>query len=252
MFYCDTMKILILNSYDELSKKAFEIFKDVIKNNPNSTIGFATGTTPIGLYKLIVEAYNNGEISFESVKTFNLDEYVGLGKDHIQSYAYFMYKHLFGNVNIKRENINLINGDCIDPNIECDRYNGLLDDSVIDLQILGLGSNGHIAFNEPGTSFESITHVVDLEESTIKDNARLFDDYDDVPRQAITMGIKNIMSAKKIMLLVSGKNKAYAIDEFLKGYIDEKLPCSILKRHEDLYVILDIEAASVILKKQSK
>lgn len=243
------MKIFILHNYDELSKKAFEIFKETITNTLNPVIGFATGTTPIGLYKLLTEAYKNNELSFESVTTFNLDEYVGLNDKHNQSYSYFMHKHLFDNVNLKKENINLLNGVNDNLNAECDRYNALLNDNQIDLQILGLGSNGHIGFNEPGTSFSSVTHIVDLKESTIKDNSRLFNNYDDVPTKAITMGIKNIMNAKRILLLVSGKNKAEAIYKFFVDDISEELPCSILKNHSDVYVLLDVDAASLILQK---
>ena len=243
------MKIFILQNYDELSKKAFEIFKETILNIQNPIIGFATGTTPIGLYNLLSEAYKNKELSFESISTFNLDEYVGLERTHHQSYAYFMYKYLFNNVDIKLDNIHLLNGACDNLNDECDRYNTLLDGTQIDLQILGLGSNGHIGFNEPGTSFSSTTHIVDLKESTIKDNARLFDNYNDVPRKAITMGIKNIMDAKRVLLLISGKSKAEAVYKFFIDEISEDLPCSILKRHKDVYVLLDVDAASLILQK---
>lgn len=243
------MKIFILQNYDELSKKAFDIFKETITNISNPVIGFATGTTPIGLYELLIEAYKNKELSFESVTTFNLDEYVGLKHTHHQSYAYFMHKYLFDNIDIKKENINLLNGHSGDLSAECNRYNALLNDNQIDLQILGLGSNGHIGFNEPGTSFSSTTHVVNLKDSTIKDNSRLFDNCDDVPRKAITMGIKNIMNAKRILLLVSGKNKTQAIYKFFVDDISEELPCSILKKHNDVYVLLDVDAASLILKK---
>ena len=243
------MKIFILQNYDELSKKAFEIFKETITNTLNPVIGFATGTTPIGLYNLLSEAYKNKELSFESVTTFNLDEYVGLKHTHHQSYAYFMHKYLFDNVNLKKENINLLNGVNDNLNAECDRYNALLNDNQIDLQILGLGSNGHIGFNEPGTSFSSQTHIVELKKSTIKDNSRLFNNYDDVPTKAITMGIKNIMNAKRVLLLVSGKNKAEAIHKFFVDDISEELPCSVLKKHSDVYVLLDVDAASLILQK---
>ena len=243
------MKIFILQNYDEISKKAFDIFKETITNISNPVIGFATGTTPIGLYNLLTEACKNNEISFKKVTTFNLDEYVGLNNSHNQSYAYFMHKYLFDNIDIKKENINLLNGDSGDLSAECDRYNALLNDNQIDLQILGLGSNGHIGFNEPGTSFSSVTHVVNLKDSTIRDNSRLFDNYDEVPKKAITMGIKNIMNAKRILLLVSGKNKAEAIRKFFIDDISEELPCSILKTHKELYVLLDVDAASLILQK---
>ena len=240
------MKVIIVEDYEQMSKQAGEIVLDVVKKNPNAVLGFATGTSPIGLYDYLVRANKNGEVSFANVKTVNLDEYAGISATNENSYAYFMKKHLFDRIDIDNKNTNLPNGIAEDRQVECDRYNALLDQMQQDIQVLGIGSNGHIGFNEPGTSFNSTTHIVDLTESTIKDNSRLFDDVSQVPLQAFSMGIKNIMNAKQIVLVASGKNKAKAVKGLIKGEITEELPASILQLHPFVTIVIDKDAASLL------
>ena len=204
------MRVIITENYEEMSKKAGEIVVDIVKNNPSAILGLATGSSPIGMYDYMVDAYKNDGVSFAKISSVNLDEYVGLDADNKNSYAYFMAENLFDRVDIDKKNTYLPNGKAEDKQAECDRYNALLENMKQDVQVLGIGSNGHIGFNEPGTSLSSVTHVVDLTENTIKDNSRLFDDISHVPTQAFSMGIKNIMNAKSIILLASGKNKAKA------------------------------------------
>ena len=187
------MKIIITKDYEEMSAKAFEVMKGVVKNNPYAVWGLATGTTPLGLYRLMIEDHKAHESSYAHIRTVNLDEYLGLSARHVQSYAYFMRENLFKHLDITPENTNIEDGTAQDEQAECVRYNKLLEKMPRDIQLLGLGSNGHIAFNEPNTPFGSETHVVDLTENTIEDNARLFSDISEVPRKAFTMGIKQIM-----------------------------------------------------------
>ena len=229
-----------------MSKKAFEFMRATVAEKQNATLGLATGSTPIGLYNEMIADYRADGTSYANVSTFNLDEYVGLDYSDSQSYAYFMRDHLFDHIDIKIENTNIENGKAEDPEAECARYNALLAKSTIDLQILGIGSNGHIAFNEPGTPFDSVTHIVDLTESTIKDNSRLFASIDEVPRQAFTMGLSNIMAAKRILVLANGANKAKAVYGMLRGEITEALPASILQKHQDCTLICDEYAASLL------
>ena len=240
------MNVIIAKNYDEMSKKAFEIMKATVESKKNATLGLATGSTPIGLYEEMIADHKTCGTSYAEVSTFNLDEYVGLDYSSDQSYAYFMRDHLFDHIDIKLENTNIENGKAADPAAECARYNALLAKSTIDLQILGIGSNGHIAFNEPGTPFDSVTHVVDLTESTIKDNSRLFASIDEVPRQAFTMGLANIMAAKRILVLANGANKAKAVYGMLRGEITEALPASILQKHQDCTLICDESAAALL------
>ncbi len=240
------MKTIIVKNYDEMSKVGADIFAQIILDKPNGVIGLATGSTPIGLYKKLIEKCTNGEISFKGIHTVNLDEYMGLPSSHEQSYAFFMRDNLFNHIDIDINNTNIENGVAPDAQAECERYNKVLDELRPDIQLLGIGSNGHIAFNEPGTPFDSVTHVVELTESTIKDNSRLFDSIDEVPTHAFTMGIKNIMNAKKILILASGANKAKAVYRLLKEKITEDLPASILNTHADCTLICDEAAASLI------
>lgn len=240
------MKVIIVEDYEQMSKQAGEIVLDVVKKNPSAVLGFATGTSPIGLYDYLVKANKNGEVSFANVKTVNLDEYAGISATNENSYAYFMKKYLFDRIDIDNKNTNLPNGMAKDRQVECDRYNALLDEMKQDIQVLGIGSNGHIGFNEPGTSFNSTTHIVDLTESTIKDNSRLFEDVSQVPLQAFSMGIKNIMNAKQIVLVASGKNKAKAVKGLIKGEITEELPASILQLHPFVTIVIDKDAASLL------
>ena len=240
------MNVIIAKSYDEMSKKAFEIMKATVDGKKNATLGLATGSTPIGLYEEMIADHKACGTSYAEVSTFNLDEYVGLDYSSDQSYVYFMREHLFDHIDIKLENTNIENGKAADPAAECARYNALLAENTVDLQILGIGSNGHIAFNEPGTPFDSVTHVVDLTETTIKDNSRLFNSIDEVPKQAFTMGLSNIMTAKKIVVLANGANKAKAVYGMVHGEITEDIPASILQNHSDCTLICDEAAASLL------
>ena len=240
------MKVIITENYDEMSKKAAEILIELVKNNPNAILGLATGSSPIGTYQNMIKDHNENGTSYKNVKTVNLDEYVGLTPDHDQSYAYFMRTNLFDHIDVNQANTNLPRGSAADPQAECDRYNALLSQMQQDVQVLGLGSNGHIGFNEPNTPFDSVTHLVSLAESTIKDNSRLFKSIDEVPRQALSMGIKNIMQAKSILMVVSGKNKAEAVKGMVKGEITPYLPASVLQLHPFVTIICDKDAASLL------
>ena len=233
------MKIIKVKNYDDMSEEALKIVLDVVKNNPCAVLGLATGSTPLGLYAKMSEDHKNNGTSYANCHAVNLDEYVGLDINSDQSYVYFMRENLFKNIDIKPENTHIENGKAGDKEAECERYNALLDELVQDIQVLGIGSNGHIAFNEPGTPFDSVTHIVDLAESTIKDNSRLFNSIDEVPRQAFTMGLSNIMNAKKIIILANGEGKAYAINELVNGEIREEIPASILRNHPDCTLICD-------------
>lgn len=239
------MKVIVVKDYEQMSDKAFEIMKSVVTSKPDAVLGLATGTTPIGLYKRMIADCKNGT-SYKNIKTVNLDEYKGLDVTSDQSYVYFMRDNLFNHIDIDLNNTNIENGKAENAEEECARYNALLKEMQQDIQLLGLGSNGHIAFNEPGTPFGSETHVVDLQESTIKDNARLFNDISEVPRQAFTMGLKNIMKAKKILILASGANKAKAVYGMIHGEVTESLPASVLQLHPDCTLIIDESAASLL------
>ena len=236
------MKIIKVKNYEEMSAEAFKIVLSVVLENPHAVLGLATGSTPLGLYSKMAEDHKINGTSYANCRTVNLDEYIGLDITSDQSYVYFMRENLFKHIDIKPENTHIPNGKASDTAAECVRYNALLGELQQDIQVLGIGSNGHIAFNEPGTSFDSVTHVVDLAESTIRDNSRLFNSIDEVPRQAFTMGLSNIMNAKKILILANGAGKAYAIHELVKGEIREEIPASIIRNHPDCILICD-EAA---------
>lgn len=240
------MKVIITENYDEMSQKAFEIIKETVVSNPNAVLGLATGSTPIGTYDLMAKDFKENGTSYKGVSSVNLDEYVGLPAEHDQSYAFFMNKYLFDRVDIDKKNTNLPNGVATDLSAECDRYNALLGGMKQDVQVLGIGSNGHIGFNEPGTGADSVTHVVDLTENTIKDNSRLFDNESDVPRQALSMGIANILYAKRIIVMASGENKAWAINEMINGPVSANCPASYLQNHGDVTVIVDKAAAKLL------
>ncbi len=240
------MKVIVTENYDEMSKKAAEIIIDVVKKNPNAVLGLATGSSPIGTYQNMIKDCKENGTSYKNVSTVNLDEYVSLNAEHDQSYAYFMRKNLFDGLDIDQNNTNLPCGVAPDLAKECDRYNALLEKLVPDIQVLGIGSNGHIGFNEPNTPFDSVTHIVDLTESTIKDNSRMFASIDEVPKQALSMGIKNIMQAKSIIMVVSGKNKAVAVKGMVNGEITPEVPASVLQLHPFVTVICDKEAASLL------
>ena len=237
------MKVIITKNYEELSERAAEIMLGIVKQNPKAILGLATGTTPLGLYAKMISDHMENGTDYSQIRTVNLDEYKGLPKTHEQSYAYFMRKNLFEGLGIAPEQTDIENGTAKDERAECARYDALLEEEPRDIQLLGLGSNGHIAFNEPGTPFGSGTHVVTLAESTVKDNARLFEDISEVPRKAFTMGIKQIMQAKKILILASGSNKADAVYKMVRGEVTEQVPASVLQQHPDCTLIADGAAA---------
>lgn len=238
------MKTIITNDYEDMSEKAAQIIIETVKEKPNAVLGLATGATPMGLYRRLVADHKEMGTSYKYVRTINLDEYVGLTKVNPQSYAYFMYENLFCHIDIALKNTYIENGTALDSMIECKRYDKMLNKLPRDIQLLGLGSNGHIAFNEPYTSFSSTTHIVNLAENTIKDNAIYFDNIEQVPRQAYTMGIKSIMKAKQIIILASGFKKAEIVSKLVQGNVDSALPASILHNHCNCILILDKEAAS--------
>lgn len=241
------MKVIITKNYEEMSQKAFEIMIKVIKNNPHAVLGLATGTTPLGLYQKLIEDHKKNGTSYKNIKTVNLDEYVGLDLNSDQSYIYFMRENLFNHIDIELKNTNIENGTAKNQEQECERYNKLLHEMQQDIQLLGIGSDGHIAFNEPGTPFDSETHIAELAESTIKDNSRLFEKIEDVPTKAFTMGLKNIMNAKKILIIANGNNKAQAVYNLVKGRVTEQVPASILQLHPNCTLVIDEAAASLIL-----
>lgn len=241
------MRIVVVRDYEELSKKAANILASQITLKPNSILGLATGATPVGTYRELVRIAHEDDISFSEVVTFNLDEYYGLDKENDQSYYYFMMEHLFHHVNIKPENIHIPDGRAKDIDQECTDYeNKIARAGGIDLQLLGIGRNGHIGFNEPDVKFEAETHLVTLDGDTIEANSRFFASLEEVPRQAISMGIKTIMHSRKILLLASGEEKAEIIYNMIYGKITPELPASVLQLHPDVVVLLDEKAASLL------
>lgn len=241
------MKIIRTKDYEEMSRKAANLISAQILLKPDCVLGLATGSTPIGIYDQLVEWYKKGDLDFSTVKTVNLDEYKGLTRDNEQSYYYFMHHHLFDRVNIDEENTHVPNGKVENGDEECLRYEALIESmGGVDLQLLGLGRNGHIGFNEPGDSFVEPTHCVDLKESTIEANKRFFESADDVPKQAYSMGIGTIMRSKKILLVVSGEEKAQALKDSIYGPVTPEVPGSILRFHPDVTIIADEAAMSLI------
>ena len=241
------MRIIIADNYQGLSRKAAEIIKRQIVKKPDSVLGLATGSTPVGLYKELIELYKKEKLDFSRIVTFNLDEYIGLGPNHPQSYNFFMRNNLFQWININPKNIFIPDGTAKDTKKYCQWYEKKIETKGgIDLQVLGIGRNGHIGFNEPYTGFDSITRAAPLSAMTARDNARFFKGASEVPRKAITMGIAAIMKAKQILLLVSGAGKANIIYQALKGPITEKVPASILQKHWALTVILDKGAGRLL------
>lgn len=239
------MRIYKATDYKDMSRKAANIISAQIIMKPNCVLGLATGSSPIGTYKQLIEWYEKGDLDFKEVRTVNLDEYKGLASDNEQSYRYFMNTNLFNHVNIVKENTNVPNGLAADDKAECERYNHVIDSlGGIDLQLLGLGHNGHIGFNEPNEAFEKGTHCVALTESTICANSRLFHNPEDVPRYAYTMGIKTIMQAKKILVVVSGEDKADIVKKAFFGPVTPGVPASILQVHNDVILVGDEAALS--------
>ena len=238
------MRIYKAKDYVDMSRKAANIVSAQVIMKPNCVLGLATGSTPIGLYKL-VEWYNKGDLDFSEVMTVNLDEYKGLSRDNDQSYYYFMHQNLFDHVNIPAENTYLPNGMEPDSQKECQEYTDLLQSlGGVDLQLLGIGHNGHIGFNEPGEAFDKQVHCVNLTQSTIEANKRFFASADDVPKQAYTMGIKTIMQAKKILIVASGEDKAEIVRDAFFGPITPKVPASVLQLHNDVTLVADEAALS--------
>lgn len=240
-------RIYKAKNYEDLSRKAANIISAQVIIKPNCVLGLATGSSPIGTYKQLIQWYNKGDLDFKEVKTVNLDEYRGLGKDSDQSYVYFMHHNFFDHININPNNINIPNG--LNPNAqeECNRYDKIIEScGGIDMQLLGIGRNGHIGFNEPGSAFEKNTHCVDLTQSTIEANKRFFSDISQVPKQAYTMGIKSIMQAKKILLIASGEDKAQAIYNSFYGPVTPQVPASVLQLHPDVTLVADQDALSLV------
>ncbi len=237
------MKTIVCKTYEEMSTRAAEIVADVMKTNPTCVLGLATGSTPVGMYKKLIDMNRAGEIDFSQVTTVNLDEYYPIAPDNDQSYRYFMNVNLFDHVNIDKANTYVPDGMASDPAAACAAYEALVAKvGPADIQVLGIGQNGHIGFNEPADALEVATHVTDLTENTIQANARFFASVDDVPTKALTMGIGTILSAKKIIILANGAAKADAVAKMLAGKLDTACPASMLNLHADVTVICD-EAA---------
>lgn len=234
------MELLTFQSADDAAKKAFQLVKEGIENNSIHTLGLATGGTPLKFYR----EFRESRLDVSNISTVNLDEYVGMRKEDPQSYHYYMNHELFSHMNFKETY--LPNGMADDLEAECLRYESILQEHPVDVQILGIGANGHIGFNEPGTSFDSLTHIVELTESTREANKRFFEKEEDVPTHAISMGIRSIMAAKKIILLAFGKSKAEAVKQMLEGSVDESCPASVLQNHPNVVVLADTEASSLL------
>lgn len=244
------MNIIISKDYDEMSKIAADMLVDLVNSKPNCVLGFATGSTPIGMYKKLIEYNKEKIIDFSNVTTFNLDEYLGLSGSHPQSYRYFMDNNLFNHININKDKTHVPNGICTDFNKEGDKYDKkILKSGGIDLQILGIGNNGHIGFNEPSDQLIMGTHVSNLSENTIKANSRFFNSIDEVPTQAITMGLGSIMKAKRIILLANGDSKANIVEKIVNNKIDTQIPASLLQVHPNITIIVDRAAGKFILNK---
>ena len=241
------MQIYRAKDYEDMSRKAANIIASQVVLKPDCVLGLATGSTPIGAYKNLVEKYEQGDLDFSQVTTVNLDEYKGLPRENDQSYYYFMHDNLFDHVNVKPENTHLPDGTKEDSDEECARYEELIRTlGGQDLQLLGLGHNGHIGFNEPDAIFEKATHCVDLQESTIEANKRFFASADDVPKQAYTMGIGTIMQSKKILVVVSGEDKADTVAKAFFGPVTPEVPASILQFHKDVILVADEAALSKV------
>lgn len=237
------MKLYVCKNYDEMSEKAEQVVASVITLKPDCVLGLATGSTPVGMYSKLAELNRAGKLDFSQVKTYNLDEYYPIKPSNPQSYRYFMDKNLFDLINIDKANTHLLNGEVSDTEAECAAYDEAIKAAGgIDIQVLGIGNNGHIGFNEPDDKLVAATHKTALTESTISANARFFNSSDEVPRHALTMGLEPIMKAKKIIMLVSGKGKHAALAEMLSGVITPSNPATVLQLHQDVTVVCDEDA----------
>lgn len=241
------MRIIKTADYDELSRVASNIIAAQITVKPDSVLGLATGSTPIGIYDRLIKKCEEGDVDFSDITTVNLDEYCSLAADDEHSYRYFMNEHLFNHININPANTHVPNGMAGDVALECAEYERIIKEAGgIDLQLLGMGHNGHIGFNEPADEFADVTHCVDLTERTIEANKRFFDSADDVPRRALTMGIGTIMTAKKILMVVSGRDKAETVKRVLTGPVTPVVPATILRFHADVTFVCDAAAYSLM------
>ncbi len=239
------MKLIICNNYDEVSRKGAEIIKGVMTEKSDAILGLATGSTPVGMYNILADMYKTGDLDFSETVSFNLDEYYPLSAENDQSYHYFMQENLFSKINIKKENTHILDGMCDDPRQECEDFEALLDSmGGVDIQVLGIGQNGHIGFNEPSENLSSLTHLTELTTSTIEANSRFFESKADVPTKALTMGIGTILKAKKIILLATGASKHEAVKTLLSGVITTDCPASMLNVHRDVTLICDKAAYS--------
>ena len=237
------MKVIVCESYAEMSRCAADLMAEVITSRPDCVLGLATGSTPVGMYDELVARYEKGELDFSRVRSVNLDEYYPISPDNAQSYRYFMNKNLFDRVNIDKANTAVPDGSAADPDAECLAYEQKIAAlGQVDIQVLGIGQNGHIGFNEPADELVAATHVQGLTESTIEANSRFFSSADEVPKHALTMGMAPIMKAKRIIILISGKGKHAALKEMLSGGITTKNPATILNLHSDVTVVCDEDA----------
>ena len=241
------MRIIRTKNYDEMSRKAAAIIAAQVIHKPDCVLGLATGGTPVVTYKNLVEWYKSGDLDFSEVSTVNLDEYRGLPREHRESYWSFMHRNLFDHVNIPQDRINLPDGTNMDADAECKRYDAVIASmGGVDLQLLGIGHDGHIGFNEPSDAFDMGTHCVDLTEETIEANKRFFASRDEVPRQAYTMGTHTIMSARKVLMIVSGRDKAEIIKKAFFGPVTPHVPASILQMHPNFVLVADEDALSLV------
>ena len=241
------MRIIRTKNYNEMSRKAAAIIAAQVIHKPDCVLGLATGGTPVGTYKNLVEWYKSGDLDFSEVSTVNLDEYRGLPREHRESYWSFMHRNLFDHVNIPQDRINLPDGTNMDADAECKRYDAVIASmGGVDLQLLGIGHDGHIGFNEPSDAFDMGTHCVDLTEETIEANKRFFASRDEVPRQAYTMGTHTIMSARKVLMIVSGRDKSEIIKKAFFGPVTPHVPASILQMHPNFVLVADEDALSLV------
>ncbi len=246
------MKVIIKDNPVEISKEAAEIIINQVNNYHGSVLGFATGASPVETYKRIIESYEKGEVSLKYITTFNLDEYVGLNRENVNSYFYFMKDNLFGKTDVDFDRVNFLSGEADDLEKECERYyNRIRECGGIDIQLLGIGTNGHIGFNEPGDKFKDGPFAVKLTQSTIDSNKKYFEAVGDtMPEYALTMGIGDIMRSKKIILIATGESKAEAVKKMVEGSVSPSCPATILQMHADVTVFLDKAAASLLGEKK--